>query len=45
MNIGIRMSLNTVFNVSFEGCNTSISTNTGINFDMLLYEKIRAITK
>ena len=34
MNIGIRMSLNNVFNVSFNGCrNTSTSTNIGINFD------------
>ena len=31
MNIGIRMSLNTVFNISFDGCRNTSITTTGIN--------------
>ena len=40
MNVGIRMSLNTVFNISFNGCrNTSIST-TGINKFHISYSNL-----
>ena len=42
MNIGIRMSLNTVFNISFNGCrNTSIST-TDLYISILTYWYIGA---